>query len=68
MSIQLAMTIPEAAAAVSVSPDTIRRAIRKTAHDEHFPPPLSARRLGDAGPYRIGVAALTKWFDALPTA
>lgn len=62
----LAYTVATAAEAVSLSQDTIRRAIRKTKDDGEFPPPLPAKRI-TAG-YRIKATDLTKWLDSLPDA
>lgn len=62
----LAVGIARGADLVDVSPDTIRRAIRKTTDDGVFPPPLAAKRT-PAG-YRIRVTHLSAWFDSLPDA
>lgn len=58
---EAAYTIPEAAARKSVSPDTIRRAIRATE-----PPFLRARKVGRG--YRIDASALDAWWQSLPEA
>lgn len=60
------MSVNEAAAEVSMSVSTIRRAIRKTKQDGDFPPPLPAKKVG--GAYRVAAAALTAWIDLLPDA
>lgn len=62
MSAQIAYKIDEAAEQVSVSPDTIRRAIRNTKPGT-FPPPLRAKNFGtDKKPsYRILHDVLTAW-------
>lgn len=62
----VAFDIAGAAEAVSLSPDTIRRAIRKTKPDDQFPPMLRAKRTPKG--YRVKVADLDAWFDSLPDA
>lgn len=62
----LAYDIATAAEAVALSPDTIRRAIRKVKDDGVFPPPLAAKRTPKG--YRIRAVALDAWLDALPDA
>lgn len=65
---KLAYTIDEAAEAVGVSPDTIRRAIRSTEH------PLRAKRSGKdknglpAGKHLILAADLSAWLEGLDAA
>lgn len=62
----LALGVAEAAEAVSLSPDTMRRAIRKTVDDGVFPPPLRAKRTPKG--YRVKVTDLDKWLESLPDA
>lgn len=65
--IKIGLTLDEAAAAVGYGSKTLRRAIRKTADNNEFPPPLRAKR-GSKGEYRISPAALQEWFDSLEDA
>lgn len=62
----IAQDIATSAESVGFSPDTIRRAIRKTDDDGTFPPPLAAKRTPKG--YRIRVADLDAWFESLPDA
>lgn len=66
---KIAYKIDEAAEQVSVSPDTIRRAIKATKPDA-YPPPLKAKNAGsDKKPsYRILHAELMAWADSLADA
>ena len=66
---KIAYTLTEAAAQVSVSVDTLRRAIKAT-DPAAYPPPLPAKNAGsDRKPsYRITHAALTAWLDSLADA
>lgn len=66
---KLLYTLPEAAAEVSVSVDTLRRAIRST-DPAAYPPPLKAKNAGsDKKPsYRIPHAALVAWAESLADA
>lgn len=67
---RIAYDIKQAAEQVSVSVDTIRRAIRAT-DPNAYPPPLPAKRMGssDRKPsYRISHPALMAWFNSLPDA
>ena len=66
---KIAYKVDEAAEQVSVSVDTIRRAIRATKPDA-YPPPLAAKNAGtDKKPsYRISHTNLTAWYDSLKDA
>lgn len=66
---RVAYSIEQAAAEVSQSPKTIRRAIQST-DPRAFPPPLRAKRQGKAknAAYLIGHDALMEWFHSLPDA
>ena len=66
---KIAYTLVEAAAAVSVSVDTLRKAIHAT-DAAAYPPPLKAKVAGsDKKPsYRITHAALVAWADSLADA
>lgn len=61
MNAERAYKIPEAAEIKSVSPDTIRRAIRSAG-----PTHLKAKRVGNE--YRISASALEEWWDSLEEA
>ena len=66
---KIAYTLTEAAAAVSVSVDTLRKAIHAT-DPSSFPPPLNAKRMGTErkNSYRISHANLMAWYDSLADA
>lgn len=66
---KVAYTIPEAAEQVSVSIDTLRRAIRAT-DPATYPPPLKAKRTGSLKKpsYRISHTELMAWFNSLADA
>lgn len=69
MSDRLAYSVEGAAEAVSVSPQTIRRALRST-DPKVFPPPLRAKRAGsEAKPsFRILASELVRWVNSWPDA
>jgi hypothetical protein len=60
-----AYSVPEAAAAVSQSEATIRRALHST-DPTAFPPPLSAKRAGKK--LLIPATELDRWVASLPNA
>lgn len=66
---KLAYTLDEAADATGFSVKTLRRAIGST-DPAAFPPPLDAKRAGDApnAPYRILAPALVAWLDSMKDA
>jgi hypothetical protein len=65
MTVRLAYSVAEAAEAVSMSIDTIRRAMKAT-DPAAFPPPLRAKRT----PKKTLILAqeLDRWVDSLPDA
>jgi hypothetical protein len=66
---KIAYTLPEAAKQVSVSVDTLRRAIRAT-DPAAYPPPLKAKNAGSLKKpsYRIAHAELMAWLESLADA
>lgn len=71
---KVAYTVPEAAAAASVSVSTVHRAIHTTGVDTDgnptFPPPLRAKKAG-TGPkagLRIEADELRRWVASFPDA
>ena len=66
---KIAYTLPEAAEQVSVSVQTLRRAIAAT-DPNAYPPPLHAKVAGsDKKPsYRISHTQLMAWYDSLKDA
>ena len=66
---KIAYTLPEAAEQVSVSVQTLRRAIAAT-DPNAYPPPLEAKNAGSEKKpsYRIAHVRLMAWFDSLKDA
>ena len=66
---KLAYTLTEAAEQVSVSVQTLRRAIAAT-DPNSYPPPLRAKNAGSEKKpsYRISHTNLTAWYDSLKDA
>jgi predicted DNA-binding transcriptional regulator AlpA len=66
MSDRRLLTLPEAAALVPFSVDTLRRAVNATSPDT-FPPPLRGKK-DSKGRYLIRSVDLDAWIDSLPDA
>ena len=66
---RIAYDLKQAAEQVSVSIDTIRRAIRAT-DPNAYPPPLRAKRTGSEKKpsYRVSHTNLMAWYDSLKDA
>lgn len=65
----VALPLAEAAAAVGLSVDTLKRAIHAT-DPTGFPPPLRAKRAGNASNagYLVLVSELERWVNSFPDA
>lgn len=59
--------LAEAAEVARVSPDSLRRAIKKVRDDGKFPHPLPAKK-GARGEYLIRPDALAEWTETFPDA